>query len=362
MKHEPLIFSIKIDDFDLTKLPIDGDVLRSDRKMLESAISEYYTQHLNHLGGDSQISIEEDIVTVRWMPKSGLSGIIEYAISLLKNGDYGTAVPMLRSALKLSPNDPTILFNLGMALSDLNLLDEAIAALKYLTQLQPNNPRAWNALGVAYSRNNDIAAAETALSTSLDLDPDDGYAYRNLGALVAKRSQKEGLPLLKRAAELMPEDQAAQYGYGLALLVTGDSATADVIFKKTVDLNPLTQIAEFARSKRSKLAHETMRFAVDDNPRMDAVMYCLAALELFEKQPELRKSVTFEIAMLGRQGLDINDPTQKYTLKSLTGSFSGLQLVSYMYVGLRHLAPEMDPGIDLSREFKQAKQMFGQNS
>ena len=285
--------------------------------------------------------------------------MIEQSISFLQQGDYATAVPMLQSALTRSPGNPTILFNLGMALSDLNLLDDAIAMLKALTELQPNNPRAWNALGVAYARKNDIATAENALRTSLDLDPEDGYTYRNLGGLVAKRSQKDALPLLKRAAELMPEDQAAQYGYGLALQETGDSNSANLIFKKVVDLNPLTQIAEYARSKRSKLAHDTMRSAVDGDLRMDAVMYCLAALELFEKQPELRQAVTFEIAMLGRQGLDINNPKQKYTLKSLSGNFSGLQMVSYMYVGLKQLSPEMDAGIDLSREFEQAKQLFG---
>ena len=30
--------------------------------------------------------------------------------------------------------------------------------------------------------------------------------------------------------------------------------------------------------------------------------------------------------MLGRTGLDINDPTDKYTLKALPGKFSGLHL------------------------------------
>ena len=168
------------------------------------------------------------------------------------------------------------------------------------------------------------------------------------------------MPLLKRAAELLPDDQAAQYGYGLALVETGNSALGDVLLKRVLDLNPLTQIAEHARSKRSQLAHETMRSAVDGNLRMDAVMYCLAALELFKKQPELRQTVTFEIAMLGRQGLDINNPDKKYTLKSLGGTFSGLQLVSYMYVGLKQLSPEMDAGIDLGREFEQATNLFNQ--
>ena len=92
-------------------------------------------------------------------------------------------------------------------------------------------------------------------------------------------------------------------------------------------------------------------------------MYCLAAMDKFAKDgPGVRQSVTFEIAMLGRNGLDINDPTQKYTLKSMPGKFSGLQLVSYMYVGMRQLAPEMNPGIDLSKEYAAAMQMRERSS
>jgi hypothetical protein len=34
--------------------------------------------------------------------------------------------------------------------------------------------------------------------------------------------------------------------------------------------------------------------------------------------------------MLGRNGLDINDPTDKYTLKALPGKFSGLHLLAVM--------------------------------
>jgi hypothetical protein len=34
--------------------------------------------------------------------------------------------------------------------------------------------------------------------------------------------------------------------------------------------------------------------------------------------------VAYEIAILGRNGLDINDPAEKYTLKTMPGTFSGL--------------------------------------
>ena len=62
--------------------------------------------------------------------------------------------------------------------------------------------------------------------------------------------------------------------------------------------------------------------------------------------------------MLGRNGLDINDAAQKYTLKSLPGKFSGLHLVSIMYAGMKILAPNEEAGIDLSREYSEARKLF----
>ena len=88
-------------------------------------------------------------------------------------------------------------------------------------------------------------------------------------------------------------------------------------------------------------------------------MYCLGAMRRFRDiGPTKAKTVTFEIAMLGRNGLAINDSTQKYTLRSLPGKFSGLHLVSIMYVGMKAVAPDQDAGIDLSREYAAALETF----
>ena len=95
---------------------------------------------------------------------------------------------------------------------------------------------------------------------------------------------------------------------------------------------------------------------------MDAVMYCLSALEKFDKLgPEKAMAITTEIALLGRSGLNINDPERKYTLKSLSGEFTGLQLVSYMHVGIKRIDPNQDAGIDLDQEYKTALDMFNRN-
>lgn len=92
-------------------------------------------------------------------------------------------------------------------------------------------------------------------------------------------------------------------------------------------------------------------------------MFCLGAMQTFAtmSQEDVRK-VMFEIAMLGTKGLDVNDPAQKYQLRSLPGRFSGLHLVSIEYVGFKLVDPSADLGFDLSQEYHQAQLLFGGGS
>lgn len=117
-----------------------------------------------------------------------------------------------------------------------------------------------------------------------------------------------------------------------------------------------------ARQSLSRLAQSSFESKGPGKVRFDAVEYCLAALQEFDKHsPGEVKDIVFELTLLGRGGLDTNSPEKKYTLKRLPGKFSGLELVCMMYVGLQQVAPGTDIGFDLSREYEVAKGMFSGN-
>jgi hypothetical protein len=86
----------------------------------------------------------------------------------------------------------------------------------------------------------------------------------------------------------------------------------------------------------------------------------VGALQRFEGMPlaEIQK-ISFEIAMLGTRGLDVNDPAEQYTLRSIPGKFSGLHLLCIEYVGFQKIDPKLDLGFDLSAEYEAARAMFG---
>ncbi|MBI5443603.1 MAG: hypothetical protein HY900_20640 [Deltaproteobacteria bacterium] len=123
---------------------------------------------------------------------------------------------------------------------------------------------------------------------------------------------------------------------------------------------PHSPAGELCEGLLTKIAGARVREAALGGPRMDVVSYMLAALvKLGELGVEGYQPIAFEIAMLGSKGLDINDAEKKYTLKTMPGEFSGLELVSYMYVGFEQIAPGTDQGIDLRREYEMAKGVSG---
>lgn len=89
------------------------------------------------------------------------------------------------------------------------------------------------------------------------------------------------------------------------------------------------------------------------------VMYCSGALRTFRAmQPKEVEKVAVEIAILGTRGLDVNEPAQRYQIRSLPGKFSGLHLLCIEYVGFKLTKPDLDLQFDLSAEYAMAKEMF----
>jgi hypothetical protein len=90
-----------------------------------------------------------------------------------------------------------------------------------------------------------------------------------------------------------------------------------------------------------------------------AVFYFLDAFKRFDAMtPEQVRAVAFEIALLGRNGLDYAVPDEKYELRALPDrKFSGLHLMCLMFAGFKRVAPEHEVQMDLNEPFLAALQM-----
>ena len=284
---------------------------------------------------------------------ANLKGVLK----LLEDGQFEKARDLLENHLQQNPEDINLLYNLGMCYTELNQPTKAIELLNKCIQLAPNYSNAHVALGFAYLKLDDLQKAKEYFLKAIEIDPVNSYALKNLGGLWGKLGNNfKALFYLKRSFEANPNDPHTAYGLGITYLELGDLENADKYLKRTLEMKPSSQIESLVKDELRGIAVKKLK---SKGFRVDAVFYLLGALNLFKSKPfEEIKNIAFEIGLKGRTGLDINDPQKKYQINSLHGTFTGLQLVCYMYVGFKRVAPEMDIGIDLSDEYKTALKLF----
>jgi tetratricopeptide (TPR) repeat protein len=279
------------------------------------------------------------------------------AVNLAESGRLEEAKSAFEEILLDEPRNADVLYNLGMCFTELGQPDKAITVLTKSMEYNPKHSNSYVALGYAYTKTGDSESAKSYFLEALERDPHNPYAMRNLGSLLGKSGDIEkSLYYLEKAYKINPSDPNTVYGLAYCYQQLKDYQKADQYYRKVLKMDASSDLKELARTGLREIA---MIHLKSKGLPIDAVMYMVSALKLFERESEGRvKEITFEIALKGRNGFDINNPDKKYTIHSLPGVFTGLQLVSYMYVGFKKIAPEQDIGIDLAKEYEMALQLF----
>ena len=110
------------------------------------------------------------------------------------------AVPVLKRALVLTPDDADLHCNLGDALQTLEQLPDASAAYQRSLQLNPMLSRAWYSSGCLENSRKEYAAAIACFRRALQIHPDWREARHNLGLALFKLGQvEEALDLFRQA-------------------------------------------------------------------------------------------------------------------------------------------------------------------
>lgn len=274
------------------------------------------------------------------------------ALKFIQAGRLDEARIYLEELLREDPKNVDLFYNLGMLYTDLGNPKKAIELLLQCIEISPSHVNAHVALGFAYMRAGDLKKAKEFTLKALEIDPNNPFALKNLGGIFGKEGDNlRSVYYLQRSFNINPHDPQTICGLALAYKELKDFNRADEYFKSLLEMDAPENLQEFAKDRRREIAVQSFKSRVP-GPRMDAVFYIVDALNIFkEKSLQEIKDISFEIGMLGRQGLDINDPTPKYILSSLSGEFTALQLISIMYAGFKQIQPELDIGIDLSQEY-----------
>jgi tetratricopeptide (TPR) repeat protein len=359
MTNPPHEVQLALDEFDRNQLPearrsLSGDAFRE-------AVREHFAEQFAGQGGGAEVVVTADRIIIRWSDSTEAKTLTERGVDFLRAGDYDKGIGMLRVALQRDPADADALFNLAMALSDQGKLDEAVELLDRLLVEHPSHAHGWVALGVAQARMERDEDAVESLTMAVSLNPDDGHVRKNLGAILSRcGSLDEAIVHLQAAARLLPTDPQCWFNLAGTLEEAGKTEEADEAYLKVLALDRNGRMGEMAEQGRSRIAQQAFR-SRGGGLRPDAMSFCLGAMERFDGMPRAEvQKITFEIAMLGSRGLDVNDPAEQYTLRSIPGKFSGLHLLCIEYVGFQIIDPKVDIGFDLSAEHAAARVLFGE--
>ena len=356
-------FSLPLDRFDPDLLPADARTPGTEA--FRNAVNEVLLGMFRDFRGRATVSVNDERISVSWTPDAAAAATpLDVAINHLRSGRTAQGAQVLEFLLTANPDDVNVLFNLGLALSEARRFAEAEDHLARAVELAPDFVNAWVALGVAQLRQQNNEVAVENLERAVALEPENPWANRNLGIALLKLgddAEKAALHL-RIAVESQPRDQEAWLALGDALILAEERQQAADAYKQAISINPHNDLAEVARSASSLLAQDSIQSSGSaSGPRPDAVECCVAAIKEFrDRRLEDVKRIAFEIAALGRAGIDVNDFTKWYRLDSLPGEFSGLQIVCLMYVGFQMVAPGTDVGIDLTDEYTAARRALSE--
>jgi tetratricopeptide (TPR) repeat protein len=169
-------FSIAPEDFDLSLLPANARRVGSPE--FKQAVTDYLKGEFGGFGGSARIVVGEELIVVNWDAEPEGFDLMGLAVAKLKRGQDREGIQLLELARSKTPDDPTVLYNLGVALSGSGQFDRAVVHFRRLVVLEPDQANGRVALGVALIRQDRIEEAIGELRAALGIDPANAFALR----------------------------------------------------------------------------------------------------------------------------------------------------------------------------------------
>ncbi|MEC5399791.1 YybH family protein [Uliginosibacterium sp. H1] len=131
--------------------------------------------------------------------------------NLIKQGQFTQALDRADRDLVANPKDRKTRFLKGVALTELNRLDEAAQVFLKLTEEAPELPEPYNNLAVIYAQQKQYDKAKAALEMAIRTHPSYSIAHENLGDLYTKMARQA----YDRALQLDAANPSTQAKLGL---------------------------------------------------------------------------------------------------------------------------------------------------
>ncbi len=140
----------------------------------------------------------------------------EAGIEALGKNKFGDAETAFLKLLKLSPDSPSALVNLGLVEFRLGRAEEAERYLERAIRVKPDAALAWMTLGVIHTNAGEIEAATADLAQAVYLNPKSPQAHNYFAVAMAKRGWYDAAEdELRKVIELAPNFAEAHFNLAM---------------------------------------------------------------------------------------------------------------------------------------------------
>jgi lipoprotein NlpI len=141
--------------------------------------------------------------------------------------DFDSAIAQFQTALKSTPDDAALHYNLGLALKLKDQLPEALAELRKAEELDPSQPDVHYTLGVTLWQQGAFDEAVKELRAAISARNDYAEAHYTLGTVLKQQGKlPEAADALRAAIRLQPDFAGAHTTLASVLRAQGDNEGA----------------------------------------------------------------------------------------------------------------------------------------
>jgi len=168
-----------------------------------------------------------------------LAAVTELAVSMRRENHQQAALAALEHARTKLPDDPKLLFELGVQEDELGRLSEADEVLSAARKLKPEDLNILYALARVETAEQHMPVAEADFRAYLAKRPEDASAHFGLGRVLAAEQRSEAAHMeFERSVQLQPVQTESYYELGQLELEAQHDAQAAPLFRKVLERDP----------------------------------------------------------------------------------------------------------------------------
>ena len=167
------------------------------------------------------------------------SGIAWKGLSVALQAQGKNALPALRKAAELSPEDAEAHSNLGHAMQSLGQMNEAVTSYRRALEIKPDYAEVHGNLGIALQELGRLDDAVASYCRALEIKPDFAEAHNNLGAALKELGRlDDAVASCSRALEIKPDYAEACTNLGNILQELGRFDVAAASHRRALEIRP----------------------------------------------------------------------------------------------------------------------------